>query len=181
MQPKIIVGLVVAAFAIGIGVIALSGEDIANELVQRGLSPQQQLPQELEPLNVALSDISVLEVTDRRATVEIKFEVTNPNQRSIILQVIKYQLYGDGLRLSSGEIGQRAEGMVASSDYFVLLANSSITVKDKIILQNTGNTPQLWDSLMAGDTSWRVTGDAIFNLSSVAGGSENEVQFEFER
>ncbi len=177
MHPKIFVGIAIGVFAVIIGVITISGETIINEISQRGLSPQQDI-QEIKPVKVELEEISLLDIDQRTATIELQIKATNPNPRSIIVPFLKYQLYGDDTRLAIGEIGQRPEGMVAGSNYFTLLSNNPTILKDKITIQNTGSNPELWTSLQKGETKWRVTGEVFFNLSSMTSGGENSVSFE---
>ena len=51
-------------------------------------------------------------------------------------------------------------------------------MKDKIVLDYPGNSPELMAILENSDQSWRVEGDVFFNLSSMTSGQENEVHFE---
>ena len=71
--------------------------------------------------------------------------------------------------------------MVGGSDYFTLLSNNSIILKDKITLKSPGNSPELMSILENPDTEWRVKGTVFFNLSSMTSGQENEVNFELTR
>ncbi|GBL41344.1 hypothetical protein EMGBD3_07120 [Nitrosarchaeum sp.] len=52
-------------------------------------------------------------------------------------------------------------------------------MKDRIVLKNTGNTPELWSALESNTAKWRVSGDIFFNQSSMTQGQENELHFEF--
>src|SRR3989344_5305977 len=56
---------------------------------------------------------------------------------------------------------------------------NSILLKDKIVLKNTGNTPELWSALESNTAKWRVSGDIFYNQSSMTSGQENELHFEF--
>lgn len=181
MNPKIFVGAAVAGVAIVIAVVAISGPSIVNELSQKGISPQKEVESELAPLEVKLVDISVLDIDDSSATVQIKFEANNPNSRAILLHVIKYQLYANEQRIATGEIGDRAEGMVAGSNYFTLLTNQPNIISDKITLKNSGNMPELWTSLANNSSEWHVTGDAFYTLSSMTSGGEQEVKFDLRK
>jgi len=67
------------------------------------------------------------------------------------------------------------------SNYYVLLGNNSILLKDTIHLRNTGNTPELWADLENNTPTWRVSGDVFYNLSSLTSGQENELHFEFTK
>ena len=178
MNPKIFVGAAVAAIAIIIAVIATSGPSIVNEFTQKGISPQEEVPTEISPVTVNIDEIKILKISEKGAKLELVVTVTNPNPRSIIFNLLKYQLFEDGERIVAGQIGNRPEGMVEGSNYYTILADTSIVLKDKIELKNSGNVPELWSALERGDPKWRVTGEAFFNLSSMTAGQENEVFFE---
>ncbi|WP_255458256.1 hypothetical protein [Nitrosarchaeum sp. AC2] len=157
-----------------------TNQEIKSDVSQEPISAQ------IQSLNVELDDISIKEVTPRGATIEISFKINNPNSNSVIVQVMDYQLFETGYsnveQISGGQIGSRPEGMVEfGSDYYVLLAENSIILKDKIQLKNTGNTPKLWSDLENDTAKWRVTGTVFYNLSSMTSGQENTLHFEFEK
>lgn len=144
-------------------------------------------------LKVELVDISVLKISERSATIEIEFEIFNPNSRSVIVQTMDFNLFETGFssyeQLTGGTIGNRPEGMVEfGSDYYTLLGDNSIVLKKKMVIQNTANSGELWNALQSeydngesGSASWRVTGTVFFNLSSMTSGQENTIPFEFFR
>jgi hypothetical protein len=178
LNPKI---FVIAAIAIMVGVLGVffmmtSTSDTSDE------GSTQELQNNVEPITIELEEVSVLQVSDRAAVIEIQFKLDNPNPRSVIAQLLQYSLYAsDGseeYKIASGQIGSRPEGMVDGSNYYTLLSNNSIVLKDKIVLDYPGNSPELMSILESGNQSWRAEGDVIFNLSSMTSGQENEVHFE---
>ncbi len=177
MNPKIFVGAAVAGIAIVIAVIATSGSMLVSEFSERGISPQDE-SFKIQPVEIQIQEIKILDLTRKGATLELVAEVTNPNPKSIILQIVKYQVFEDGERITAGQIGHRPEGMVDASNYYTLLGESSIVLKDKFSLKNSGSAPEFWNSLESGNLNWTVTGEAFFNLSSMTSGQENEVTFE---
>ena len=178
MNPKIFVFAAIIALVGVLGGIffTTSTSDPSSE------GSSQEIPNEVEPITIQLEDVSILEVTDRAAILEIHFKLDNPNTRSVIAQQLKYSLFASNdseeLKIYSGEIGERPEGMVDASNYYTLLSNSSIILKDKIVLDYPGNSPELMDILEKSNTNWRVSGDVFFNLSSMTSGHENEIHFE---
>ncbi|PIW32550.1 MAG: hypothetical protein COW27_03650, partial [Nitrosopumilales archaeon CG15_BIG_FIL_POST_REV_8_21_14_020_37_12] len=65
------------------------------------------------------------DISERAATIEIKFKLTNPNPISVIVQVMDYQLFetnfSEQRQISGGQIGSRPEGMVEfGSNYYSL-------------------------------------------------------------
>ncbi len=156
------------------------------------IAPQGEIPVEtqgitqVEPLHIELVDISVKEISARAAVIKIEFKIINPNPRAVIVQTLDYQLfetgYSESEQISGGEIGSRPTGMVEfGSNYFVLLGDNSIILKDTIHLKNSGNTPELWTDLKDNTATWRVSGDIFYNLSSMTSGQENELHFEFTK
>jgi len=88
----------------------------------------------------------------------------------------------DSEQITGGEIGSRPTGMVEfGSNYYVLLGDNAITLKETITLKGSENTPELWAILKDSTTTWRVTGDVFYNLSSITSGQENELHFEFTK
>jgi hypothetical protein len=178
LNPKI---FVVAAIAIMVGILGVifmmtSTSDTSDE------GSTQELQNQVEAITIELVEVSILQVSDRAAVLEIQFKLSNPNSRSAIAQLLQYSLYAsddsEEYKIASGQIGSRPEGMVDGSNYYTLLSNNSIVLKDKIVLDYPGNSPELMSILESSNQSWRTEGDVIFNLSSMTSGQENEVHFE---
>lgn len=182
MNPKIFVIVAIIALGAALGGIFLSGSALENLT-----SPQPEREVlKIEPIVVELDNISVLDISERSATIEVKFKLTNPNPTSVIVQVMDYQLFETGFseekQISGGQIGSRPEGMVQfGSNYYSLLSGAEMILKDKSVLKNNGNIPELWSALESNTAKWRVTGDVFYNLSSMTSGQENEIHFEFTR
>lgn len=185
MNPKIFVFAAVAVLATALGMILFTSSTIFESSQSTQVTTANP-PKELEQITIELIDISILEVNNRSASIEIEFSLNNPNSTSVLVQVMDYQLYETGfsefIQVSGGQIGSRPEGMVEfGNNYFVLLGENSLALKDKIVLDNTGNTPELWSTLENNTAKWKVTGDVFYNLSSMTSGQETMVHFEFTR
>ena len=185
MNRKIFLAVAVVVFVAILGGILWVGPTMI-------IAPQGEIPAEnqsitqVEPLKIELVDISVTEISPRAAKIKIAFKIINPNPRAVIVQTLDYQLYETGYseseQLSGGQIGSRPTGMVElGSNYYVLLGENSILLKDTIYLKNSGNTPELWTALEDGTATWRISGDVFYNLSSMISGQENELHFEFTK
>lgn len=179
LNSKIILVAIAAGLAGVIGFIGFSGSQIINDVTENGFGKISSSPIKVIPIEVELANLSVLSVTDSEAQMQIDFRITNPNYKSVILQLIKYELYHDGKRVFVGQIGERAEGAIDSSNYFTILRNNPQILGDKFTIKNTGTDPQFWDALAADKIQWRVKGEAYFNLSSMTSGHENIIPFEF--
>jgi LEA14-like dessication related protein len=181
LNSRLILVVVAAVIAGMIGFITLSGSQFINDISKDGLGKISPAPIKVIPLQIELDKLSVIEVSDEKATIRIDFKVTDPNYKSIILQLIKYELYESGKRITTEEIGQRPEGMVDVSNYFTILSNSPQIIGDTVTIKNTGNTPELWAALTNNTAKWTVKGEAYYNLSSMTSGQENITPFEFTR
>jgi LEA14-like dessication related protein len=170
--------MVIAAIAAIVGMVALLGPKLINDVSEGGLGIASPTPIEVLPLEAELDRLDIVSVTDEQAVIKIGFKITNPNYKSAILQVIKYELYHDGKRVTIEEIGERPEGMVTSSNYFTILRGSQV-IDDTITLENTGNDPEFWSALASNQVDWTVKGEMYFNLSSMTSGHENIIPFEF--
>jgi len=184
MNPKIFVGVAVAVLAVILGGILFAGPTIVIPSQENIPAPQNAL--EAKPLEIKLDDLSVESISERTAIIKIAFEVSNPNPRSVIVQTMDYRLfettYSESEQISGGEIGSRPTGMVEfGSNYYTLLGERSIILRDTITLKGSENTPQLWNILKDDTQSWRVSGDVFYNLSSMTSGQENVLSFEFTK
>ena len=179
MNPKIFVGAAVGIIVVIIGIIGTSSDSLFNDLSNEGILSSSNSPVELLPLGIELEDISISEVSEKFATIDITFNVENPNQKSVILKLIRYHVHENDVRIHIGEVGDRPEGMVVGSSYFTVLSNSSVKISDTFTLRNTGNTPELWSALTTNSPNWRISGEVFYNLSSMSSGGEQEILFEF--
>lgn len=175
MNPKVFVGAAIAAVAVAIILVVTSGSVLleGGSVVSQGGEPPR-----IAPVEVNVDDIRILELDRTGATLEIVVTLTNPNPKSVILSLVKYRVFEGGEPVAAGQIGERSEGMVDASNYYTILSDGSITLRDKIVLDNAGGAPRFWAALESGQPSWTVTGEAFFNLSSMTVGQENEAIFE---
>ena len=144
------------------------------------LSPPSQ-EQTVLPLQIELYDLSVLGVDERSATLQIKFKVSNPNFKSVMLQTIKYVIYHDDSRIIAGQIGTKPGGFVETSNYFIILNERPLLIGEKITIKNTGNMPEIWEAFVSNSLNWRGTGESYSNLSSLTSGQENILTFDFTK
>ena len=185
MNRKIFLGIAIAVLISILGGILLVGPTMV-------IAPQGETPAEtqgitqVEPLKVELEELGVTEISERSAKIKIAFKISNPNPDAVIVQTMDYQLYAtdysDSEQISGGEIGSRPTGMVEfGSNYYVLLGENAITLKETITLKGSENTPELWAILKDNTSTWRVSGDVFYNLSSITSGQENKLHFDFSK
>ena len=183
LNSKIFVGAAAGGLAIVLAIIAFSGTLISD--VGGGEFAPFQEPEVL-PLQIDFHNLSVLEISEKQATLDIEFIVSNPNFKSVMVQRLKYTVFHDDTRIVAGEIGSSPTGFVDSSNYYLILNERPVTLGEKFIIKNTGDT-ELWEklemSLAEGRNAlnWRITAEAYSNLSSLTSGQENIASFEFTK
>ena len=184
LNPKIMVGGVIGALMIIILVVAYSGTSIIDDTSEGGFlaSPSESTPAIL-PLIIDLENIEILDIDEKVAHIEISFKVTNPNYKSVLLEMIRYNVFEDGTKIGTKSIGDRGApgGLVSASNYFTILNDRPSIIKDEFTIMNDGNIPEIWSALESNSPNWRITGDAFYNLSSMTSGGENEIAFDFVR
>jgi len=179
VNPRIFVGAAAGVLIAILVVFTLTGTSVISDVEGGFFSPSTQ--QQVLPLEMELFDLSILEVTEKQATLEIKFKVSNPNFKSVMLQHIKYSVYHNDDRIVIGEIGTAPEGFLASPNYYIILNERPSLIGEKFTIMNTGNTPELWEALAKNELNWRISGEAFFNLSSITAGQENILKYEFSK
>ena len=183
LNSKIFVGAAAGGLAIVLAIIAFSGTLISD--VGGGEFAPFQEPEVL-PLQIEFHNLSVLEISEKQATLDIEFIVSNPNFKSVMLQRLKYTVFHDDTRIVAGEVGSSPTGFVDTSNYYLILNERPVTLGEKFIVKNTGDA-ELWEklemSLAEGKIAlnWRITVDAFSNLSSLTSGQENIASFEFTK
>ena len=183
LNSKIFVGAAAGGLAIVLAIIAFSGTLISD--VGGGEFAPFQEPEVL-PLQIEFHNLSVLEISEKQATLDIEFIVSNPNFKSVMLQRLKYTVFHDDTRIVAGEVGSSPTGFVDTSNYYLILNERPVTLGEKFIVKNTGDA-ELWEklemSLVEGKNAlnWRITAEAYSNLSSLTSGQENIASFEFTK
>ena len=180
MNPRIFVGAAAGVLIVIIVVFTLTGTSIISDVEGGFFSPSSQ-GQQVLPITVELFDLSILEVTDKQATLEIKFKFTNPNFKSVMLQHVKYSIYHNDVKIAIGELGSQPEGFLASPNYYIITNERPVAIGEKLTITNTGNTPEVWNALENNDLNWKISGEAFFNLSSITAGQENILEFSFSK
>lgn len=164
-------GVAIVAIAVGIILVMTGGPIPPDDASRSGTMPT------ISPVDVNVDSITTLNIDDESALLDISITLTNPNPNSVILSLVKYQIFADDSRVAVGQIGSRPGGMVDASNYYTILSGGSVTLTDTIRLDNMGGAPRFWAALESDTVLWTITGEAVFNLSSMTSGQENIVEF----
>jgi hypothetical protein len=162
---ELAVNKVVYAAAAGLAVAAIA----VFVLLGSGLIlPGQQERPEIEvfPPVVTVTDVSVTRVDDGRAQVTVKFSVSNPNQRSMYMEAMQYDLYVNDKQITQGQWGDIAEGFVVGSEGLLIVAggSSSIPAVTSTVPRNDQIADE-WDSIVDGSATFAITGTSAYRLT----------------
>jgi len=135
---------------------------------------------EVKPIVMQYNGSSVLSVTNRDATIETKFNMTNPNDDTLIIEMLSYDIYVNGVPIGHGQYGQKYEGASDSSTYLPLTQHNSELITNKAQLINDGNNPQVWSALQNGTAQIRINGTTYYSTHSPFAGESYSKDFDFK-
>ena len=181
MDKKLLVGVTIGVLVAIIVVVALlpSSGFLKNYVQENPQAPGalKAASIQIQPVVVTINKTSVLSVTDKEAVIVTKFDVLNPNDVTVILEAITYDLYENNVLVGHGQIGEKLEGALESSNYYTLVGHYTNQLDGKVTIENTGNNPELWSALQKSDTKWNVAGQAFYNTNTILSGQPGSVNF----
>lgn len=183
MDKKIIVygvGTIIIAIVVLFAFLPNSG--LTRTLLPHGPNVPSSLTAitaEIKPISIMYNGTSILSASERNATIQTNFYIINPNNTTLILEFIKYDVYANGMVIGHGQIGQRYEGSWQSSDYYPLVEGTSVTLNDKTLIKNTGNYPDTWSALEKGTANISITGTAHYATKTAFSGKDYTTDFNF--
>ena len=122
MNNRILLVAAVAGLAIIIGIVGFSGQLIINDVSEGGIIQMSEHGSTgVKPLIMDLEELDISYVDEKFATLNLRFTVSNPNYKSVILQFVKYEIIESGSSIHTGQIGERYDGFITSSNYFTIL------------------------------------------------------------
>ena len=183
MDSKILVYVAIGVIvAILIAIAILPNSDILKNMI----TPNKNMPSaltsaitEVKPLEIQYNGSKILSVTDRDATLETRFSLTNPNDNTLIIEMVTYDVHVNNSLIGHGQYGQRYEGTWESSYYLPLTQHNSETITAKAELHNDGNNPQAWSALKDGTAKLELSGTTYYSTHSAFAGQSFSRDFNF--
>jgi len=175
------IGIIVAIIAV---IAILPGSGIIKNIIPQNKNMPSALTAistEIKPLDLEYNGSSVVTITDRDATIETKISVTNPNNTTVLVEMINYGIFADGVLVGHGEFGQRYEGSLESSNYLPLVEHNTEVVTNKAQLHNDGNNPEVWSALQKGTAKITVSGTAYYGTNTAFSGQNLSSDFNFTK
>lgn len=119
------------------------------------------------PLMLAIKNIAHSQLSNKSLAIQVSFNATNPNKGTAILEAIEYNIMVDGHHISSGTIGNRLEGFLASSaGIYPIVGDGSVILKDNQLFQKSNSTVNTWNNIVGGRAKYIVVGTMSFRQIS---------------
>jgi hypothetical protein len=158
----------------------------SNTLPLQSTENLQMTPQQLNNQNLSIGIDSVKIVPVNNETrLEVAFDAYNPNKGAAILETVTYNVYVDGVRLSSGDLGTRTEGFVDSLEsVYTIIGNQTIVLRDREPLTEDGlkffDSQGNWIGGSSNATQFDVNGTYFFTLNRGSESQARENSFNFQ-
>ena len=184
MDKKILVYVAIGVIVAILGVVAvLPSSGLLKNVMSHNTNTPSALTSvltDVKPLVMENNGSSVLSVTNRNAIIETKFNVTNPNDNTLIIEMLSYDVYVNDVLIGHGQYGQKYEGSSESSTYLPLTQHNSALITNKAELINDGNNPQAWSALQSGTGQIRINGTTYYSTHSPFAGQSYSKDFDFK-
>jgi hypothetical protein len=145
-----------------------------SQLIQVAVAQQQQ---PTKPLDIKIKNITANNPTDDNiSTISIAFDIRNPNQNTILLEGLNYNLYSGNSRIITGSIGsQLISDIFQSQSEYPIIGNGFMVLKDKQNFEKdseTGNS-ESFNNILNGNAHYVVNGTVYYkqisNIQSYGG------------
>jgi LEA14-like dessication related protein len=185
LEKKVLVYVAIGVLIAILGVaVILPSSGILKNMIPHNVNTPSALTSvltEVKPVDVQYNGSSILSVTNGDATIETKFNLTNINDNTLIIEMLSYDIYVNGIQLGHGQYGQKYEGTSESSTYLPLTQHNSETITVKAQLVNDGNNPQTWSALQSDTGKIRIAGIVYYSTHSPFAGQSYSKNFDFTK
>ena len=139
----------------------------------------QEAVTEAKDLEISLKNVSITNIDNNNIKVNPIFNVYNPNQGTLILENIHYNVNLENTRIASGDIGQRPEGFVDSSaGIYPIIGNGTVTLKDEKTIQKDNRIENVWNKITDETSSFQVNGSFAYRQTSSFQAFGGEIDFD---
>lgn len=139
----------------------------------------QEAVTEAKDLEISLKNVSITNIDNNNIKVNPIFNVYNPNQGTLILENIHYNVNLQNTRIASGDIGQRPEGFVDSSaGIYPIIGNGTVTLKDEKTIQKDNRIENVWNKIIDETSSFQVNGSFAYRQTSSFQAFGGEIDFD---
>ena len=133
---------------------------------------------EAKALEISLKNVSVTNIDNNNIKINTIFGVYNPNEGTLILENINYNVNLDKTRVASGDIGQRPEGFVDSqAGIYPIIGNGTVTLKDEKTIQKDNRIQNIWNKIANKSSNFQVNGSFAYKQTSSFQAHGGEIDF----
>ena len=129
----------------------------------------------LEQVQVELTDIALREAGENEAKFTLTFVVKNSSEKTFVVPVIEYQLYGDDMLLGSGKYSTEDVALPGRAQIF---GGAEVPIKNTFILNKDEITSEIYQSVINNEITNFVAEGIIITQSTW---SVAETEFRTEK
>ena len=129
----------------------------------------------LEQVQVELTDVVLREAGESEAKLTLTFIVKNSSEKTFVVPVIEYQLYGDDVLLGSGKYSTEDVALPGRAQIF---GGAEVPIKNTFVLNKDEITLEIYQSVINNEISNFVAEGMIITQSTW---SVAETEFRTEK
>ncbi len=138
---------------------------------------------EPEPIQLSMKNISLVK-QDPNIKIRTSFDIFNPNNATLLLELIRYNIFLDNVRIVSGDIGDKLEGFVDSQKgIYPIIGNSNLVLKDEKEIKNEKRISPIWNKLVNdsnSDLHFIINGTLGYKQSSSFQSTGQDIDFSLK-
>ena len=153
--------IVIAAAAAAFLVFSFVAKGIFNQApIGANSSNKGVSTQVSKPIEIKVKSIAVNTSSKKTAAYKIAFDIHNPNQNTILLDGMHYNISSNNLPVASGDIGTETQlDVIRGQSSFPVIGNSTITLADTgIIHRNNSIDNGTWNKIVGGNATYVIRG-----------------------
>ena len=138
---------------------------------------------DFEGIDIAIENVTAERDQDNEVNIQIQFRAFNPNESTVILEAITYNVFANNTRIVSGDIGEKLEGFVASQEsVFPIISNGTITLKDSHHLPQGELAAKNLEEMLTGQARYTINGTYSYKQTSSiqAIGADRDFELTFQ-
>lgn len=139
----------------------------------------------VKPIDIKVKNVASKTLDNKStATLQVAFDVHNPNANTMILDGIHYNLYDKNVHIASGDIGTEApEDIIRSQNGFPVIANSTVTLKDTQAIHRNNVNTITWENIAEGKANYVINGTYSYRQTAglQASGGANQFSLTFPK
>ncbi len=129
----------------------------------------------LEQVEIKLADVVLIQATENEAKFVVTFLVKNPSEKTYVVPVIAYQLYGDDVLLGSGKYSTEDVALPGRAQIF---GGSEVPLKNTFILNKSEVGSEIYQSMINNEITNFIAEGMIITQSTW---SVAETEFRTEK